>query len=196
MLRRPVFLLLLFFLLYSSSLFAAQSRLFRPYAGVGVLFVAHQSDIPLYLYDETSRVRQGEFRQMPAPGYTRFLGSYSSATPLLVMEQKNDWFRVVFDESGREAWVKPRGVDHWAPWQHMLAGRCIRLLTGLKPVYYKARPIAGKGTLALSAEHVLRVVMVEKEWILVVTGPDRLAWVRWCDEDGRLLISLAETEIY
>jgi hypothetical protein len=85
----------------------------RPYAGIGILLLAplqeSAADSPgsPVLYEEPSVFRIGTLDATKAPPYEWIFGSGDYATRLIVTSRKGGWLRVVYDEAGREAWLKP-----------------------------------------------------------------------------------------
>lgn len=168
----------------------------RPYSGIGILMlksVAPDADTrePLQLYEEPAISRLGALNAGRIPPYEWIFGPAGSALPLVVMARKGEWLRVAYDDAGREAWLNPRRQATFQPWELFFKGQAGRLLPGLQKRYYQIFQHPGKGALAsVTPKQLFRVVKLENDWALVMSGQNGLGWLRWRDEDGRLLLGL------
>lgn len=188
---RRLLSILLLLLLGSAAAQAAPPRP-RPYSGSGVLAVKADPSgepAPLVMYQEPGVLRVAELERGALP---RLAGS--AAEPLLaVSARRGEWLRLAYDEAGREAWLKKPRAWSYLTWQEFLPGRPVRLLPGLKKGLYLIRGQARdeapeSGT--LTRDQAVLPLQVEGDWArLQGTG-----WFRWRDGDGRLTISLPETE--
>lgn len=169
----------------------------RPYSGIGVLVLPMtplaDGDDPYPLYDEPAIARRGLLDMARVPPYEWIFGSHSTSLPLMVTARKGEWLRVAYDDAGREAWLNPRRPAAFHPWEEFLKGQAGTLLPGLQKRYYQLYRQPGTGMLAtLPPRHPFRVVKLEQDWALVVTDQAALGWLRWRDEDGRLLVGLPQ----
>ncbi|HEY4744469.1 MAG TPA: hypothetical protein VIH45_07410 [Desulfuromonadaceae bacterium] len=166
----------------------------RPYCGIGVLMLAIPSaDGESYpLYDEPAIARRGVLDMTRVPPYEWIFGSHGTSLALMVMARKGEWLRVAYDDAGREAWLNPCRPASFHPWEEFLKGQTGTLLPGLQKRYYQLFRQPGAGPLAtLPPKQPFLVVKLEQDWALVVaTGQTTLGWLRWRDEDGRLLMGL------
>ncbi|GFE59995.1 hypothetical protein [Geobacter sp. AOG2] len=169
----------------------------RPYSGIGVLFLAtEQGDggrqEPLNLYEEPAMLRIGSLDRSQAPPYEWLFIRNASQLPLIVMARRGDWLRVAYDDAGRQGWLEPRQRDSFQSWESLLKGRSCRLLPGLRKQQYQVFRRPGKVPLTPHAltKQSFKVVKLEGDWVLVMPDQDTLGWLRWRDEDGRLLISV------
>lgn len=167
----------------------------RPYSGIGVLMLTTSgigdTGEPYPLYDEPAIVRRGELNLGKAPAYEWIFGSVSTGLPLVVMARKGNWLRVAYDDAGREAWLNPRRPAIFQPWDKFFKGQVVRLLPGLQKGYYQLFRQPGKGGLGtVTPKQFFKVVKLENDWTLVVTSQNSLGWLRWRDEDGRMLMGL------
>lgn len=168
----------------------------RPYAGIGLLLLHTCADGgPLELprlHDGPAmlRLEQGDLARAPHHEWIFALGA--DRLPLLVMARRGGWLKVTYDDAGREGWVRPRSADRFQPWDEFLEGKRVQLLPGLQKRYYQryARPGDGAGG-TVEARQPLRAVAMDDDWLRVEDGRGETAWVRWRDEDGRLLVGLA-----
>jgi len=170
----------------------------RPYSGIGVLLLATEQGEnngrrePLYLYEEPAVLRTGTLDDRQAPPYEWLFIRNASRLPLIVTARKGDWLRVVYDDAGRQGWLDPRQRGIFLPWDTLLKGRSCRLLPGLRKQQYQVFRQPGKMPLtppALSKQS-FKVVKLKGDWALMMPDQDTLGWLRWRDEDGRLLISV------
>jgi hypothetical protein len=170
----------------------------RPYSGIGVLFLpagkGGNEDLrePLYLYEEPAVLRIGALDSGQAPPYEWLFSRNVSRLLLIVTARKGEWLRVAYDDAGRLGWLDPRQRGVFETWDALLKGRSCRLLPGLRKQYYQMfrRP----GTMPLTSPALpklpFKVVKLDGDWALVMPDQSTLGWLRWRDEDGRLLISV------
>lgn len=165
----------------------------RPYSGIGILMLKTVADTsePLQLYEEPAISRLGALNVGRVPSYDWIFGPAAASLPLVVTARKGEWLRVAYDDAGREAWLNPRRQAAFQPWELFFKGQDGRLLPGLQKRYYQIFQQPGKGALAsLTPKQLFRIVKLENDWVLVVSGQSALGWLRWRDEDGRLLLGL------
>ncbi len=64
------------------------------------------------------------------------------------------------------------------------------MLPGLRKLYYQVFRQAGKMPVTAPAlpRQSFKVVKLEGDWALIMPDQDTLGWLRWRDEDGRLLV--------
>lgn len=169
----------------------------RPYTGIGILLLSvapgvdGEQPVPLNLYEEPAISRLGELNGGTVPPYDWIFGMSSSKLPLIVTARKGNWLRVVYDDAGREAWLMPQRQGAFHPWDSFFKGQLGRLLPGLRKQYYQLYQQPGKGALVTQVpKKGFKIVKFEDDWALVMPDQNSLAWLRWRDEDGRLLIGL------
>lgn len=170
----------------------------RPYSGIGVLLLGGEHDensVPqesLYLYEEPAVQRIGALDSDRTPPYEWLFTGNASRVPLIVTARKGEWLRVAYDDAGRLGWLEPRQRGIFQSWDALLKGKPCRLLPGLRKQYYQIFRRPGKMPLALPAlaKQPFRVVKLDGDWVLAMPDQSTLGWLRWRDEDGRLLISV------
>jgi hypothetical protein len=169
----------------------------RPYTGIGILLLpatGEDLNTPPPLYEEPGLSRLGSLIPGNVPRYDWIFGSTAEVTPLIVTGRKGPWLRVAFDDAGREAWLNPVRTDMFQAWDHYLKGHVSRLLPGLQKKYYQFYRQPGRSALApLTTGQFLKVLRLENDWAMVLTDQNSLGWLRWRDEDGRLLIGVVST---
>lgn len=190
---------LLFFIMILLCAFAGVSAAapppkMRPYAGIGVLMLPIAVDDrsePLPLFEEPGLVRQGSLDLNKIPGHDWIFGASSSVVPLIVMNRKGAWLRVAYDDAGREAWVSQQRSWSFQSWEAFFKSHMAGMLPGLQKRYFQVYRQPGTTVLAtLPPRQPFKVLRIENDWAMVMPDQNSLGWLRWRDEDGRLLIGV------
>lgn len=167
----------------------------RPYTGIGILMLPLAGDDqndPRLLYAEPGLSRLGSLHPGRIPKYDWIFGSVSSASPLIVTGRKGPWLRVAYDDAGREAWLNPTRSGTFQSWDFFLKDHVSSLLPGLQKKYYQLYQHPGRTIMAqLTARQFFKVLRLDDDWAMVMYGQNTLGWLRWRDEDGRLLIGVS-----
>jgi hypothetical protein len=196
MLARLVGSLLLVLVLSSSSYSAASPPKMRPYSGIGVVFLNGADSSfnrvePLYLYEEPGIFRQGELSRAIIPVNEWIFGLQKDRIPLIVMARKGSWLRVCYDDAGREAWLDPQHRGAFQPWDQFMKGQMSHLLPGLFKQYYQLYKEPERNQLStLTPVQQFKVLKLENDWCMVMSDQKTIGWLRWRDEDGRLLVGV------
>lgn len=176
-----------------ATAFAALPKM-RPYTGIGVLLLPASgpfSSDPLPLYEEPALARVGELHSSTAPGYDWIFGTSTHIRPVIVMGRKGLWLKVSYDDAGREGWLNPPRSMVFQSWDLFFKGNMSRLLPGLQSRYYQlyhqpdSRPLS-----VLTPQQQFKVLQLENDWAMVLVEQSTLGWMRWRDEDGRLMIGI------
>jgi hypothetical protein len=187
--------LLFVMLMTASHIFAAPSSAprMRPYSGIGVLLVPPAPPIePYMLYDEPGLSRIGRLDHEQIPRYDWIFGSSPSTVPMIVTGRKGPWLRVSYDDAGREAWLNPERRVNFQAWDYFLKDHVSRLLPGLQKKYYQLYKHPDRTVLtSLTSLQFIKVLRLENDWVMVLSEQNSLGWLRWRDEDGRLLIGVS-----
>jgi len=166
----------------------------RPYTGIGMLMLpvaANDLNDPLPLYEEPGLARLGNLNPGRIPKYDWIFGTTSSAASLIVTGRKGPWLRVAYDDAGREAWLNPARSAAFQSWDFYLKDHVSRLLPGLQKKYYQLFQHPGQALLAqLTTSQFFKVLQLDNDWAMVLSDQNSLGWLRWRDEDGRLLIGV------
>ena len=169
----------------------------RPDTGIGTLVVSAfpgTADPPeLILYREPGVGRTSAKSVAAFPHLAQFLKAPPGEYPLAVTARKGMWLQVIHDDAGRAAWLEPRRAWPFVPWDEILKGKGARLLRGIKKPYYVLVDEGGKAVPdlePLTPERGFRIIEVEGDRIRVIIDLTAMGWLRWRDEDGRLLITL------
>jgi hypothetical protein len=193
-------LLVLLVLAYASSPYcAAPPPKMRPYSGIGVAVLpGNDSSLEtvesLQLYEEPGIFRRGELSRANASGNEWILGVSKERIPLIVMARKGSWLKVCYDDAGREAWIdaKRRGSATFQSWDQFLKGQISRLLPGVRKPYYQLYQHPDRNPLfTITPKQLFKVLKLENDWAMVMMSDQQtIAWLRWRDEDGRLLVGI------
>lgn len=169
----------------------------RPYAGIGILLLpitaSEAPSDPLPLYEEPALSRLGELHRAKIPSFEWIFGTPTAVQSMIVMARKGSWLRVSYDDAGREAWLNPPRQFHFQPWDSFFKGHVTQLLPGLSKKYYQLFQEPGLSPLAvLTPKQFFKVLLLENEWAMVLmVEQSSLGWLRWRDEDGRLLVGVS-----
>lgn len=171
----------------------------RPYAGIGIL-VLPVSDLVddepferLRLYDEPAMFRLENAALAGSPRYDWLFAMDADSLPVIVTARKGEWLKIVYDEAGREGWVKPWRQSEFETWDDFFKGRFVRLLPGLQKRYYQLFTDSGADLLAgVTPTNLFKVIQLNNDWVQVQDDRNLAGWLRWRDEDGRLLIKLEQ----
>ena len=176
--------------------FASSAPRMRPYTGIGLAVFsqpdnASPQDFQLQLYEEPGLSRMGTLDRSTGFGNEWVFGLSKSSLPLIVSARKGEWLRVVYDDAGREAWIDPQHTGHFYSWEQFLKQQTARLLPGLQAQYYQLlQQPGGKLLVTLTPKQVFKVLKLDNAWGMVLTGQTQIGWLRWRDDDGRLLVGL------
>lgn len=194
LLRVALALCLLLALLLPSSLHAARMR---PYAGIGVLLLPFSPSIVQEslgeppLYDQPAMGRVGTLSRATIPRLEWILDLAPRSAAVVVMARRGAWLKVTYDDAGREGWVRPRWRNAFESWDEFFDGRSVRLLPGLGERSYRlfSRP-DGEPLADLTTKQLFRVEKMDNDWLRVTDERNLAGWLRWRDEDGRMLVGL------
>jgi len=183
-------------LLLCMSVLAASER---PRSGLGILFIR-----PAFpeLADEIKKIVLYE-----VPGIERIavvdtalLPSLSSSISppageyvVAVTGKRGKWFKVIYDDAGREGWIQGRSFfDYWT-WSDFLPGRFVVLLPDL-PVSYSEvhqEPLVRSPSLGrISSGQRMRILEIRDEWARIRCEDGLSGWLRWCDGNGKFLVAV------
>jgi hypothetical protein len=191
--RVPTFFLFILLLAVTLAIAApSASPTMRPYTGIGIFLLPLTGDDQndaLVLYEDPGLSRLGSLNQGKIPRYEWIFGVSPVTMPLVVTQRKGPWLRVAYDDAGREAWLNPARAGAFQTWDAFLKDRVCGLLPGLQKKYYQLYKYPDRAVLAqLTAGQFLKVLRLENDWIMVLSDQNSLGWLRWRDEDGRMLI--------
>jgi hypothetical protein len=111
--------------------------------------------------------------------------------PLIVTARKGGWLKVCYDDAGREAWIDPQRRGTFQSWDQFMKGQMSRLLPGLLKQYYQLYKEPDRNPLStLTTLQRFKVLKLEDDWFMVMSDQKTIGWLRWRDEDGRLLVGV------
>jgi len=188
------FLILLAFACSGSAHAAAAPPKMRPYIGIGI-FILQVPDSdpggaePLHMYEEPGIFRHGEFDRSGSTANEWIFGVEKGRIPLVVMARKGNWLKVCYDDAGREAWIDPQHRGTFKTWEQFMRGEISRLLPALRKQYYQIyRQPSGDPLSTLTPKQMFKVIKLENNWAMIMSDQSTIGWLRWRDEDGRLLV--------
>lgn len=176
--------------------FAATPPRMRPYAGIGVVAfsqpdTAQSLELRMPLYEEPGLSRVAILDSTRLSGNEWVFGPRELMPPLIVSARRGNWIRVYFDDAGREAWIDPLNKGRFQLWEQFLRRHTVHMLPGLQPRCYQLLQQPGGKLLAtLNPVQVFKVLKLEEAWSMVLIDQELIGWVRWRDEDGRILVGL------
>ena len=183
-------------LLFYSPVLAASER---PRAGQGVLFLRpafpEQSDgiqsIVLYETPGVERIAVLDVARLPSliPSVSAPSGGHAIA----VTGTRGNWFRVAYDDAGREGWIEGRRFWTYFSWPDFLVGRSVVLFPGLRPALTQLRLAPSDDAQSLGlipSEQRMRVLEIRAEWLRIRSEGSLSGWFRWRDRDGKLLLAV------
>ena len=134
-------------------------------------------------------MRVGMLNSSRLSGNEWIFGLSEGVPPLIVSARKGDWLRVFFDDAGREAWIEPQNRGRFHSWEQFLKLKSGHMLPGLQPQYYQLLQQPGGKLLAtLTPNQLFKVLKLENSWGMVLIDQAQIGWVRWRDDDGRLVV--------
>jgi hypothetical protein len=163
----------------------------RPPAGIGVFCVpdhsAEQTSLVIYREPGIGRILATEITGLPYRQQNA-AGAYSC---LPVIARRHGWLKIIYDDAERDGWTENRNDWYFLRWEEFLAGRPIALFKGLRKDYYQSRrepQVSAELLESLAPQQPIDVLEVAGGWLLVATGGRKLGWLRWYDDNGRLLV--------
>jgi hypothetical protein len=150
-----------------------------------------QSD-SLSLYDEPALSRRGSLNLGAVPPFEWIFGSGSTLLPMVVVARKGTWLRVAYDDAGRESWLNSSRKNVYMPWDSFFKMHVCRMLPGLQKKYYQLYQFPGKNglTVVLTGQS-FKALRLDNDWAQILLDQTTLGWIRWRDDDGRLLMGIS-----
>jgi hypothetical protein len=191
-----LFALCLTISLLATSATAAAPVKARVPSGIGIVLLQNGSaekPSPLAIYKEPSLGRIIEIAAGRLPSLSHSIAAPDGTVTAIVTSKKSGWYRIIYDDGEREGWIKGRSSDQFYRWEELLRDRPVSLIGGLRKEYYLLRgnpdssaesinPL-GKGSCVTSLD-------VEGDWIRIFTDSRTEGWIRWRDENCRLVIAV------
>jgi hypothetical protein len=186
------FFLLLLLAAIPLQLHAASPQKARSLSGSGLLLLRSEngrqpSRLVLYREPGLGRIAELDAAQLPQ------LCLSFNPPAVIVTAKKLGWYRIVYDDGEREGWLQGQPAYRYQRWEELLQGREAAFPTGLRKEFYLLRSepdSAARQLDTIDRESSFTVVKVAGDWINVRRGGAASGWLRWRDENGRLLIAV------
>lgn len=180
-------------LIATTALNAAQPVKARVPAGIGLLLLLPESrELVIYRAPKLERLAEITPKALPR---LQFITSDTQHVPLVVTSRKPGFYRVVYDDGEREGWIDDRmSAGQFYRWEELLPKRAVSLISGLRKEFYslKSSPFVSSATVStIEKGRPLTVLSLEGIWMQVITETGTPGWIRWQDENSRLVIGFA-----
>lgn len=184
---------------FLSPVFAASPVKARPLSGVGVLVIKDRlpgssgETRKLQLYREPMMGRLALLPVDRLPKLAPYIAPSEGVTCAIVISIRPGWLRILYDDAERGGWVERRKAGEFLKWEQFLAGSSITMLSGIRQEYYQLRsePSPASPLLAAVAKNESLIVgRVEGDWVQVTRGSSQSGWLRWRDDNSRLLVAI------
>jgi len=192
---RTVALLLLFSLSASPAVAASPVKA-RVLSGIGIILFrsdAAKQQPALILFKEPSLGRIAALDIALIPALSQSITPPEGFTPAIVTSKKSGWYRIVYDDGEREAWIEGRSSYQFYRWEELLKNRQVAMLGGLKKDFYLLRSgpdLSAASIAAVDKGSRVNSLFTDGDWIRVLTDSHTDGWLRWRDENSRLVISV------
>ncbi len=149
--------------------------------------------LQLQLYEEPGLSRVGSLDNSRLSENEWIFGLSEEPLPLIASARKGEWLRVFYDDAGREAWIDVQHAGRFQSWEQFLKLHSGHMLPGLQPQYYQLlQQPGGKLLGTLTPKQLFRVLKLENAWGMVMTDQQQIGWVRWRDDDDRLVVGVGK----
>jgi hypothetical protein len=171
--------------------YAASPVKARTLSGVGVVSMPALNiteSVPLYREPGIGQMQTLSLTALPA---LRLAGSSADRLYFPVIAKKRGWLKVVVDDAERTGWLEIRRGWEFSSWERFLANRPVTMLKGLRKDYYLLRKAAAITADSLGSIEKLSPLVcreIRGEWAMIESGNGMSGWLRWHDENGRLLL--------
>lgn len=190
-----LFTLLLTFLVSALPVAAAAPVKARIPSGIGILLINKVPagiNSPIIIYKEPSLGRLAELEPGRLPSLSQSISSPDLSVPVIVTLKKSGWYRIIYDDGEREGWIEKHPGYQFIKWDELLKDRSVSLIGGLRKEFYTLRREA-----TVSSEQIEPVekgklftpLHIDGDWMLVTSNSGAQGWLRWKDDNSRLVIS-------
>lgn len=171
----------------------------RPRAGVGILFLrpafTEQADElkELALYETPGIEKIAQINAAHLPSVSLSVAVPSGVYPVAATGKRGNWYRLVYDDAGREGWIQGRRYWEFYRWPDFLPGRVVKLLPGLRAslTTVHQEPLDSSPALgSIAPGQKLHVIDIRARWALIRSADGTCGWLRWCDGNGKLIIQV------
>lgn len=185
----PLLLLVLAVALPESAAAPAKAR---PQSGIGLLLLRGDGK-KLTIYREPRLGRLAELTAPELPGLAPSMEASAGIYPVVVLSKRPGWLRIIYDMAESDGWVECRRAGDFLLWGEFLPERSISMLAGVRKEFHQLRREAVSGAESLRSVgqgEIFRVVALKGDWIRVRSTDDSEGWLRWRDDNSRLLIAV------
>ena len=165
-------------------------------SGIGIVLINHGStEKPsvLALYKEPSLGRLTGIAAKELPSLARSITSSEMTIPAIVTSKKSGWYKIIYDDGEREGWIKGLSAYQFYRWEELLRNRPVSLIGGLRKEFYLLRrspDSSAESIVSLSKGSSVIALDVEGDWIRAMADSRTEGWLRWRDENSRLVIGV------
>jgi len=189
-----IFALLLTLLVSTLPVDAAPVKARIP-SGIGILLINKAPagiNSPIVIYKEPSLGRLAELDLGRLPSLSQSISSPDLSVPVIVTLKKSGWYRIIYDDGEREGWIEGLSGYQFIKWDELLRDRSVSLIGGLRKEFYTLRreaTVSSKQIEPVEKGKLFTPLQIKGDWMLVITNSGAEGWLRWQDDNSRLVIS-------
>lgn len=188
-------------LLVSVTLLAASAAAAAPVkarisSGIGIVLIPGSSaekNSTLTIFKAPSLGRITGIDAGTVPSLAQSIISPEGTVAVIVTSKKSGWYRIVYDDGEREGWIENRSSYQFYRWDMLFRNRAVSLIGGLRKEFYLLRKnpdSAAESIAPLGKGSRVTSLQAEGDWIRVVTDSGAEGWIRWRDENSRLVVKI------
>ena len=188
------------FILLMALLFAVSSATAAPVkaripSGIGILLINKIPagiNTPIIIYKEPSLGRLAEREPGRLPSLSQSISSPDLSVPAIVTLKKSGWYRIIYDDGEREGWIENQPSYKFIKWADLLRGRSVSLIGGLRKEFYilhREATVSSEQIEPVEKGKLFTPLQIKGDWMLVITNSGAEGWLRWQDDNSRLVIS-------
>jgi len=180
----------------ASSAAAASPVKARIPGGIGIVLLhtgLSEKSSPLAIFREPALGRITEVATTRLPALAQSIAIPEGTNAAIVTSKKPGWYRIIYDEGEREGWIKGRSFYQFYRWKELLRNRPVSLLGGLRKEFYLLHITPGNSSgsiYTLGKGSVVTSLEIAGDWMKILTESRLEGWIRWRDENERLVIAL------
>lgn len=121
-----------------------------------------------------------------------FAEENSSSDFLIVTVRKGDWFKVIYDDAGREGWIKPANRGEYLDNESWLRRNVFHILSGLPKNFYQLyKRENSEPFIPINPKNSFKIIKINGNWAQVLFDTTKIGWIRWRDDEGRFSVGIA-----